>query len=259
MAKQRGIKQVKQRQNYRKKQRNTSVFFLLWSVFSILSLLIVLVFGFSQRATLTKAYKSEAVRELREKGGQIERAVVMELPPEFDGNKSLYLRMLSTSYDVDIFILDSDGKILFPQFPQVDGAQKPDIPFDFDEEIITLKDKITQNDDNAVIYESENEYVYGSKIKQFGTEAYLYVGKSLSLVQATSEEVGARILLLAVFISIVAFAVSFAVSGWLTKPLTEMTQKAKNLAKGDFSVDFRGSDYGQEMRSEEHTSELQSL
>ena len=247
MAKQRDIKQVKQRQNYRKKQRNTSVFFLLWSVFSILSLLIVLVFGFSQRATLTKAYKSEAVRELREKGGQIERAVVMELPPEFDGNKSLYLRMLSTSYDVDIFILDSDGKILFPQFPQVDGAQKPDIPFDFDEEIITLKDKITQNGDNAVIYESENEYVYGSKIKQFGTEAYLYVGKSLSLVQATSEEVGARILLLAVFISIVAFAVSFAVSGWLTKPLTEMTQKAKKLAKGDFSVDFRGSDYGQEM------------
>lgn len=246
MAKQ-GRTQGKQRQNYRKKQRNTSVFFLLWSVFSILSLLIVLVFGFSQRATLTKAYKSEAVRELREKGGQIERAVVMELPPEFDGNKSMYLRMLSTSYDVDIFILDSDGKILFPQFPQIEDAQTPDIPFDFDQEIIKLKEKITQNGDNAVIYESENEYVYGSKIKQFGAEAYLYVGKSLALVQATSKEVDTRILLSAVFISIVAFAVSFAVSGWLTKPLTEMTQKAKKLAKGDFSVDFRGSDYGQEM------------
>ena len=240
-------RQPKTRRDYRKKQRNTSVFFLLWTVFSALSLLIVLLFGISQRATLTQAYRREAVRELRQKGAQVERAVVADTPPELEGNKSLYLRMLSTSYDVDIFILNSEGKVLFPQYPQIEGEENPEIPFNFEEEIVVLKQKITQNEDNAVIYQSGDEFVYGSKIKQFGAEAYLYVGKSLSLVQATSEEMGARMLLIAIFIFILAFAVSFAVSGWLTKPLTEITQKARRLAKGDFGVDFRGSDYGQEM------------
>ena len=240
-------RQPKTRRDYRKKQRNTSVFFLLWTVFSALSLLIVLLFGISQRATLTQVYRREAVRELRQKGAQVERAVVADTPPELEGNKSLYLRMLSTSYDVDIFILNSEGKVLFPQYPQIEGEEKPEIPFNFEEEIVVLKQKITQNEDNAVIYQSGDEFVYGSKIKQFGAEAYLYVGKSLSLVQATSEEMGARMLLIAIFIFILAFAVSFAVSGWLTKPLTEITQKARRLAKGDFGVDFRGSDYGQEM------------
>lgn len=240
-------RQPKTRRDYRKKQRNTSVFFLLWTVFSALSLLIVLLFGISQRATLTQVYRREAVRELRQKGAQVERAVVADTPPELEGNKSLYLRMLSTSYDVDIFILNSEGKVLFPQYPQIEGEEKPEIPFNFEEEIVVLKQKITQNEDNAVIYQSGDEFVYGSKIKQFGAEAYLYVGKSLSLVQATSEEMGARMLLMAIFIFILAFAVSFAVSGWLTKPLTEITQKARRLAKGDFGVDFRGSDYGQEM------------
>ena len=240
-------KQPKKRRDYRKKQRNTSVFFLLWTVFSALSLFIVLLFGVSQRATLTQAYKSEAIRELRQKGAQVERAVTAETPPELEGNKSLYLRMLSTSYDVDIFILDGEGRVLFPQFPQIEGEEKPEIPFDFEQEIVVLKEKITENGDSAVLYQSDDEFVYGSKIKQFGADAYLYVGKSLGLVQATSEEMGARMLLMAIFIFILAFAVSFAVSGWLTKPLTEITQKARRLAKGDFSVDFRGSDYGQEM------------
>ena len=236
---------VKRRRDYRGKQRSTSVFFLLWTVFTALSLLIVLFFGLTQRAVMTQAYKSEAVHELREKSVHIKRAVEQDVPPEFEDNKSLYLRVLSTSYDVNIFILDVDGEVLFPQFPHVDGEEKPDVSFDFSEEIVTLKDKLGANE--SVIYEGEEEYVYGSKIKQFGEDAYLYIGKSLSLVQATSEEMGARMLLMAVFISILAFAVSFAVSGWLIKPLTEMTEKAHRLAKGDFRVDFRGSDYGREM------------
>ena len=223
------------------------MFFLLWAVFSALALLIVLFLGISQRVALTRAYKSEAIRELRQKGAQIERAVTSEIPSEFDGNKSLYLRVLSTSYDVDIFILSEDGALLFPQFPQVEGEEKPEIPFNFEEEVRLLKEKLAENGRDTVIYESNEEYVYGSKIKQFGTDTYLYVGKSLTLVQATSEELGARMILMAVFIFILAFAVSFAVSGWLTKPLTEMTQKAHKLAKGDFTVDFRGNDYGREM------------
>ena len=58
---------------------------------------------------------------------------------------------------------------------------------------------------------------------------------------------GVRTVLIAVFVFILAFAVSSAVSGWLTKPISEMREKANLLAQGDFGVDFHGSDYGEEM------------
>jgi signal transduction histidine kinase len=53
--------------------------------------------------------------------------------------------------------------------------------------------------------------------------------------------------LIAVFTFILGFAIASAVAGWLTKPLSEMTEKAHLLAQGDFSVDFRGNDYGLEL------------
>jgi len=46
---------------------------------------------------------------------------------------------------------------------------------------------------------------------------------------------------------LLTFAVSSGISGWLTKPITEMTEKAKLFAEGNFGVDFRGGDYGSEM------------
>ena len=56
-----------------------------------------------------------------------------------------------------------------------------------------------------------------------------------------------RIVFIAIFVFILSFAVSSAISGWLTKPISEMTKKAHQLAGGDFDVDFHGSQYGTEL------------
>ncbi|MFQ7079156.1 MAG: hypothetical protein ACLRSW_15155 [Christensenellaceae bacterium] len=46
-----------------------------------------------------------------------------------------------------------------------------------------------------------------------------------------------RMMLMAIFVLILSFAVSSAISGALTKPISEMTEKAR-CCRGDFSVDF---------------------
>ena len=245
------LKNGRIRRDYRKKQTSASIYFLLWAVFTAFSLLIVFMFGFSQKILLTQTYKREAAIELRDKGSKIEReidnAFSNGLPPVFKEDINLYLRTLSSVYDMEIFLLASDGTVLFPQLPPIDSELQGDISFDFSERIKTLINELKKQSASSVVYEGDGEYVYGAEMQLYGQKAYLYAAKSLQLVVATSQQMNARTLVLAIFICILSFAVSSAVSGWLTKPIIEIKQKAELLAQGDFAVDFHGNDYGHEM------------
>ncbi len=240
---------TKRKRNYRRRQRNTSIFFLLWAVFSALSFLIVLLFGVTQQMVMTQTYKSEAARELSEKGGKIETAILKTPSSEFGGNRSALIRYLAMHYDLQVYILDETGEVLLPQEPDLDqNREELDETFDYSEEIETLKQRLTESGDSYVIYEGVGEYVYGAKISLYeDSEVYLYVAKSLDFIETSSKQMRVRMGLVTVFIFVLSFALSSAISGWFTRPLTEMTKKARQLARGDFDVDFHGDDYSQEM------------
>ena len=248
--KKKSSKKEARRRDYRRRQRSVSIYFLLWAAFSALALFVVLVFGITQRVVLTKTYKKEAALEIREKGVEIQRRVdnAFEngVPPEFKGNTSLYLRTLSALYDVQIFVLAPDGEVLFPQVPVIEGENSESL-FDFTTRIQTLLAELDEKETRAVVYEGEGEYVYGAKMSVFDHDAYLYLSRSLDLMTSVSRQIGTRTVVLGVFVFVLSFALSSAFSGWLTRPLREMTGKAERLAHGDFAVDFHGNDYGQEM------------
>lgn len=243
------------RRLYRIRQRGASIYFLLWAAFSALSLVIVLLFAFSQRMVTEQTYKNEAARELSAKGKEVQTLVTKAPPEAFGGNRSAYLRYLSTYYDVNIFILSPDGELLFPQAPDFGAGIPEEQTFDFTDEVKVLLSRLQETESASVVYEGEGEYVYGAEISLYGdSEMYLYVAKSLALMEATQAQMGVRTVLLAVFVFALSFAVSSAVSGWLVKPLTEMTEKARLLAHGDFDVDFYGNDYyGREVTELAHT------
>ena len=239
----------KRRLTYQKKQIATSMYFLLWAIFTALSLLIVLLSGLTQRVVFTQSYKEQAAREITEQGNEIESSVLMDLPDWAGGNYSGFLRMLSRTYDVQIYILSSEGEVLFPQEPNFDpNAPEVEEGLDFSGEMGLLLDRIAHSASKKAVYESNGAYVYASKIEIFkGVESYLYVGKSLALLETMAARVNTRIVLISVFMFITSFALTSAVAGWLTNPLTEMTKKARRLAQGDFNVDFRGNSYSMEM------------
>ena len=98
------------------RRRSTSIYFLLWTIFSALALAVVLLFGFSQQSLLKHTYKEEAAREISNKGKEIHQAVLNGPPPAFGNNNyNGYLRFLSTTYDVKVVILDGEGNLLFPK------------------------------------------------------------------------------------------------------------------------------------------------
>lgn len=238
------------RAHSRKWQQSTSIYFLLWAIFAAFALVIVLLFGFSQQALIKRTYKDEAAKEIADKGAIIRRSVLSGPPEAFGKNNyNGYIRFLATTYSVNVAVLDGEGNLLFPIDPNLDRddpAYKDH--YDYSEEIVLLRASLAENKTTTVVYEGEEEYVYGAEIPLFsGTETYLYVGKSLELMHSAMGHMSLRTVLLAIFVLILTFALSSAVAGWVVTPITEMTKKARQLAQGDFEVDFHGNDYGTEM------------
>ena len=231
------------------RRRQTSIYFLLWAVFSALSLVIVLLLGVTQRVIMVQTYKREAVRELTKKGTEIQTLIRRTPPADVGGDRTEMLRAISAYYNVNVYLLSDKGDMIAPQTPDLKlDAEEIETLFDFSEEIVLLKEQLAQTEEEFVVYEYGEEYVYGTKISLYNdSEVYLYVSKSIELFQAATSQMNVRLWLIALFMFILSFAVSSAVSGWLTRPLTEMTKKARQLAHGDFNVDFHGTDYGQEM------------
>ena len=239
----------RRRRKYRGAQRRTSVFFLLWTIFTVFTLCVVLLFGFSQQYFLSKAYKDEASKEVSRKGELIKKSVDGGVPEWLDGNWSGYLRLLSMQNDVRIFLLSERGEVVFPTEPSL-NENDPDYKqyFDFTQEMERILSDIQSAGAEHALFEGDGEYVYATRVYLYGeTPLYLYVGETLVLMEQVVSHMNVRMGLMAIFTFILSFAVASALSGWLTKPLAEMTEKAHLLAQGDFSVDFHGADYGQEM------------
>ena len=72
--------------SFRGRQSATSIYFLLWAIFTALSLFIVLFSVFTQQYMLSQAYREQATRELAEKGRNIERDILEGEPEWAVGN-----------------------------------------------------------------------------------------------------------------------------------------------------------------------------
>lgn len=235
--------------DYHKKQRSTSIYFLVWAVFTALSFLIVLFCGLAQQITILRAYKDEAARDINEKGRSIEAEISRGLPDWAGGNYSGFLRFLARSNDVQIFLLDESGAVLFPQeqnfnpsAPEVEGH------LNLMDELSIALEKMQENSTDTVVYEGDRNYVYASEVEfAEGVTFYLYITKSMVLLEDAFASATIRMAMILIFAFILSFALSSAVSGWLTKPITELTEKARSLALGDFEVDFHGAAYGREL------------
>ena len=241
-----------------RKKRKMSMFFVLWAAFALLSFVLLSTFFITQRVAMKNTYEKEAVRVLDGKGARIARELHTTPPEIFSGNYDGFIRYLSSREEVAVFVLDGDGNVLMPLESNVD----PSSPFfgesfQFSEKIIVLKSALssagaTIENRKSVIYATEGGYVYGAMLPAQGDSSgvnYLYAFQSVEFVQVVEDALNVRMIWTALFVFILSFAVSSALSGVLIRPLDEIALKAKRLAKGDFDVDFYGQDSFEEMET----------
>ena len=245
---------------FRRKQRATSVYFLLWSVFAAFALVVVLLFSAPQQYIFSRTYQKEASESVAAKGRVIDFDIDEGLPQDWTFGWGAYVRRLSYTHQVRVFLLTADGEIRYPEGvhnepPTASDENSASSATNSEKWDVGLSDniaaehikKIDAQEDGHVVYKGNGEYIYGSTVEIDGDALYLYVGQSLELMTTALRSMSTRIVLLAVFVFMLCFFVSSAVAGWLTKPMTEMTEKAHRLAEGHFDMDFHGVDYGKEM------------
>ena len=243
------------KRHYKKKQQNTSIFFMLWGAFTVVTLLIVLLFGITQTVTLGRTYKDETSRLLMERGARINRAMRENLPTPFGNNYDAYVRYLAQTNDVQVYVLTEEGEVLLPLESNSDSIYPAyGEEYDFTSKIVRHKRLLseagaTYENEKFVVYESGEGFVYGTVLPAYGTQlqTYLYVYKPIQIMKTVISDLRIRTVTMAFFVFTVAFAASIAISGYLTKPINELTEKARKLAHGDFEVDFQGAEYGTEL------------
>ncbi|MBR4942713.1 MAG: ATP-binding protein [Clostridia bacterium] len=247
----RQARKERRRENFRRKQGATSIYFLLWAIFTALSLMIVLSSALTQRFVFVHSYKEQASRELAETGRSIERVLHEDLPDWAGGNYNGYIRILSREYGVDIYVLGKDGKVILPTEPNIDSsAPEMELQTDFSEDMKIILENLASEGMGYTVYERKGgyEYAYASPVVLFkGMETYLYIRQSLDLLEPALASMNVRVVLISIFVFVLSFAVTSAVAGWFTTPISDMTKKARKLAQGKFDVDFQGSNYGKEM------------
>ena len=239
----------KLRQRYTRKRSTTGLFFWVWGAISLMCLLLLVIFGFSQRIVLERTFKHETTHDLTTRGQSVQQSLKSGVPDTFS-DESEYVLYLSSTYDVTIFLLDGTGQVLAPVF-EGDTVGL----FDFTGKIALLKEKLsaaeaTAENEKFTVYQDGEDLIFGSVLRAESENdggRYLYAVRNVSYMGGIINEMGVRTILIALFMFLLSFVVATVISGLFTEPIGEMTKKAKQLAKGDFGVDFHGDNYGKEM------------
>ena len=220
------MKQRTKRKKYSKAQRSTSIYFLLWAAFSVFSLIIVMLFGFTQNILLKQSYKAEIAHNLAANGKTIQTELLQYTGSDY----TIFVRYQASRYNLGVYILEEDGTILFP----ASETTTPDLDadsLDFTEKVERLKERLSSVPNKAVIYEDPTgEFVYGAEMSYNKRPVYLYVCKPLQLIENVVAQMNIRTLLLAVFVLLLSFTISSAISGVLTKPITILGGMEKESA-----------------------------
>ncbi len=208
------------------KTRNLNV--ILWVTFSLFSVVIIAIFAVVQNFLTERQYREQVLNELREAGG-----VACRMISESGGTDGVVFAMITVSkeYGVIAYLFTADGKYVYPDAADENAS----------EIIGQIREALGGRKDISVTYRpSVNTYAYARAVTVGGVDCYLYLTRALSPFSRFSGDVIWLSVITMLFSVAFAFVVSGFVSMLITKPISEVTQKAKDLARGNYDVKFGG-------------------
>lgn len=238
-------------------KRFHSINFILWVYFLVFAVFILLLTWVFQMALLRVFYSREAEYDLDNIGIQVSERMryFMKAEAAFSGSANgaesvaseidLYIDAIQSEHpEVKIFIFDGEGTLLYPNSgdqtsPSQEAPNKE-----------TLKNVLeceqTERGDVRVRL-SDDYYAYAARLDGGDTDSaatdsarYLYISYSMQLANSAFGTMQWELILISVIVIFLALFISALLSSRLTKPLHRITQAAQRMAKGDFTVNFKG-------------------
>lgn len=239
-------------------KRFHSINFILWVYFLVFAVFILLLTWVFQMALLRVFYSREAEYDLDSIGIQVSERMryFMKVEAAFSGSANgaesvaseidLYIDAIQSEHpEVKIFIFDGEGTLLYPNSgdqasPSQEAPNKE-----------TLKNVLeceqTERGDVRVRL-SDDYYAYagapGRRRYGFGgnpdSARYLYISYSMQLANSAFGTMQWELILISVIVIFLALFISALLSSRLTKPRTASRRQRRRMAKGGFTVNFKG-------------------
>ncbi len=261
----------------KKTKKAHSLHLRLWAYFLILAIVIMVLIWFLQIVFIRTYYETMKRNQILSYGDQISASFNREREVNEDFKNSLYY--FSSDNDIDIRIFSDNGEMIYSsemymfhyeeninntaagdsvgenrQYPRLgiyrrgEPGHKPPPSFvvEYDEifqeagsgekEFVLKETKDPFNNSNMIMYtrclNAKN-----------GENYYLTISSILAPIDATSKILHTQFIIITLISLISAFLLSYFFAKRLAKPIVKMTKTAKKLAKGDYGVEFEGSNY----------------
>ena len=251
----------------KKNCKTHSMHMRMWAYFLVLALLIMVMIWCLQITFLKTYYSVMKSHQISLYGNEI----FFEFKPEagiddefreklykFCFEKGISARVFSEGgellYSPEMFMF-SEFNVSFKNFLESGTSDKKGFvqnkhPIDGflenHDEII----KEFQKGKTTVIKKVKNPYTHSDHIiytriltDSQGENFYLTITSTLAPVDATSKVLQNQLMLISVISLLMAFLLSYFFAKQLAKPIVKITDSAKQLATGDYSVEFEGSTY----------------
>ena len=223
---------MKRRARQKKLRAGRSLNLILWFAFTLFALVIILLFLALQSLLIGIQYRDETLTSMKRAGA--DAADVLASHPA-DPVLWREVRNIEEAYDVRIRILAPDGSVI-----DSNGYGDEKYP----EIVEQLKNKLAEGEDEVVVSDvSSIGYVTAVRAQPY----YLYLSSSIARIHALESNLRWFSLAAALFSVVLAFVASGFVAMLITKPVTEVTERAKELARGHFDLDFKRDYYCMEI------------
>lgn len=210
---------------------------VLWLAFSLFAFVIVLLYGLVQNYLIDKRYREQTVENVRSVGEKVAQAIE-EAQEQAEGMQYLAGKIfeISMKNNVTVYLLYEDGTSVFSaDF----GRNYPDLAE-------TIEDLMADGSPYKIVT-TETEVTYVAAVEPNGQTAYLYVSHSLEPFWELEGRMNWTSLMTALFAVVLAFVASGFVAMLVTKPVTEVTERAKQLARGHYDLNFTATYYCMEI------------
>lgn len=215
-----------------KRLNSTSV--TLWKWFTLFAVIMVALMTLICSLLLSISFSNQSKNRVETIGKEL--TISMNAPHTSQGE--IETRVLSyVQSEVDVFIVGKDGTLLFPQNVRVS---------DYWEDIVgEATGKVENGDWKQGSYASYTASAEGSRATAYvacvlygGQACYLLVWYPLTTMAGVVSQMQVYMLIVAAVAILISFFVSYSIAESFARPLRDMSQTAKRLAGGDYSVQF---------------------
>ena len=232
------LKQKMQKQRKLRKPRLALRYYVFFC-FMIFAVMILLLIWLFQYVFLDRYYESAKIRDISKVADKVADA-------DEDSRGELIVKQ-SLENNLCIIITDASGNSGMSANGLGDYSMlDKDVRENHSRWIFELKAKLGKQSENYFtedIEDKDTDYkgiVYCKKIDGGDDAAYIFIESSAAPMDSTVKIIREQLIYITVILINLAFLVTLLISKWLSKPITSITNTAKQFAAGDYDADFKG-------------------